>query len=122
MCEQATCDVCRRPIVPRDYGQPGEVWCSEFCAETTSNERDRYQRMEAGDLGLWPCGECGCVIDDLYEPSGCCAPCAPKREIRVLKAALTEALDQWAGWERNTSYQDTRSTVRIAELRKLVKS
>lgn len=135
----ATCDVCRRPIVPI-VDQPGEVECSDFCYRATAAERLAFAEMKPGDFGCWPCSECGCIVEDEFPgPEGTCSSCAPTRRIRVLEAecnALRSALILVADLQlrryddalavraiRETAndlsapFSDERATARLEEMR-----
>lgn len=54
------CDLC-------DRAKDDVSFCSEFCAQTSQEEKDRYLAMKDGDFGLYPCEACGCIIEDQYD-------------------------------------------------------
>lgn len=61
------CDLCGQRV--RDG------YCSEFCAETSDQEKSTFRGLEPGDFGLWPCTRCGCTIEGEYAPDSVCSGC-----------------------------------------------
>jgi hypothetical protein len=82
----ATCPICKFEI--RVHEQPGyrAEFCSEFCGTTTQAEKEKFLALKEGELGLYPCSECGVIIEDEYHPGGICSQCGK------LKSAALDAL------------------------------
>jgi hypothetical protein len=87
------CDVCKRQYYREEYRDYTAEGCSEFCATVYGENLAALATLKPGDFGLWPCSECGCVIEDKYTPGGWCSGCSPKVMIRKLEGALREALE-----------------------------
>lgn len=86
------CDTCKFVLEPRLYADPGLLFCSEYCDVTSDAEREFFRGAQPGEFCVWPCPECGCVVEDEYILDSCCGPCAPKKKVRELKKLLTRAL------------------------------
>ena len=86
------CLVCKHPIYSEvmDGGRYIMDGCSEFCALASDQEREGFLKLKGGEYGAYPCFECGCTIEDEYEPESNCSSCSPKVEIRTLKARIAE--------------------------------
>jgi hypothetical protein len=83
-----TCAVCRREKDP-------VMGCSDFCATQPAEVQAKFLTMEPGYYGLWPCTECGCVVEDEYPGRGgdsFCSRCWPKVRLRRRDGLLREAL------------------------------
>jgi len=90
-----TCPDCGRTFKRERCGSdPEDVieGCSEFCATVSPETIAKWKALQPGDFGIWPCPDCGCAIEDTYNPSDCCGDCGPERERRRLKALLKECL------------------------------
>ncbi len=83
----ATCDICKRPV-----DVESNSCSSEFCATMSDLEIAAFKAAKADDWCLFPCSECGCVIDDQYTPGGHCSGCNPKVLARKGAVLLTETL------------------------------
>lgn len=89
----SNCQVCKHPFTQHiQPGYIGEPHCSEFCATVTEADRVKFLTLKPGEFGIFPCPECGCVIEDEYDPDDCCSSCAPERASRVRGGLLKKAL------------------------------
>jgi hypothetical protein len=78
------------PICHRKMGSEG--FCSEFCAEVPKKDLEVYLGAKKGDFCLYPCSECGCIIEDEYNPKEICSRCEPRVSARERKLLLIRAL------------------------------
>jgi hypothetical protein len=93
------CVVCKRVYWREQCGDDHIEGCSEFCASVPEEALDSLATLKPGDFGLWPCSECGCVMEDEYNPGGWCSGCSPKVRIRELEAVLRD-MGTWFRRER----------------------
>lgn len=82
------CEVCKRPIERADEYSVG---CSEFCLVTSKEVKEASLQLKPGDFGIYPCSECGCAVEDVYDEESCCASCAPTVTLRTRTKLLSEA-------------------------------
>ena len=86
MAGQYHCIFCHRDVTTNTGG---DVYCSEFCATTSSAEKARWLAANPGDHVVHPCYECGVAIDDMYYFEGVCGECGPLVRLkRLLKECL----------------------------------
>lgn len=86
------CVYCKRPHYRNDHGDYVDEGCSEFCATQDNDTKARLLDLKAGEFGIWPCSECGCAVEDEYEPGAICSKCVHPRAARVRGELLKEAL------------------------------
>jgi len=83
------CEVCLQDIHDDGYG----FYCSEYCMVAPREDQKRFQAgLKSGDFALYPCAECGCAIEDVYEPGASCSRCYPKVRLRTQVQLLKQAL------------------------------
>lgn len=88
-----SCPICKRPFYREEYsGGYTEEGCSDFCATQDDAVRLQFAQLKPGDWGVYPCAECGCAVDDLYEVGSICSKCVHPRNSRVRGELLREAL------------------------------
>jgi len=71
------CEICGKTP---DKGE----FCSEFCAETTQEQKQAFQAMKDGDFGQYPCERCGCIIEDVLSRPAICGSCGPMTRVEAL--------------------------------------
>lgn len=84
MAKIGTCDLCKRDIIREEYSDFTIEGCSDFCATSTPEEKESFKTLQKSEWGVWPCSECGCAIEDEYEPGGHCSKCSDKVKLRQL--------------------------------------
>lgn len=113
------CPVCKNELVPASWN-PEELWCSEYCATVTGAEIAEYRKAKPGDWCVFPCTECKKPIEGVLG-DGCCDVCAPKVEIRELKALLQRALPLLKSLTRPARIPHPASQALIQEIEKKLK-
>lgn len=79
MCEK--CPVCGHNI--EFHGG-----CSDFCATATLEEKRIFLELQPGEYGVFPCADCGCIIEGDYGKGACCRDCAENRQQRYLQQII----------------------------------
>lgn len=83
------CPVCKHSVKQQ---ADGYIHCSEFCAETTDTEKAEWAKLKEGEFGYYPCADCGCLMQDMYEPDSHCSDCAKERRVKARVKLLKEVL------------------------------
>lgn len=87
------CSICKFPCYREEHdgGEFVSEGCSEFCATQDDAVLLQFGQLKAGSWGVWPCAECGCAVEDEYEPGSICSRCVTPRAARVRGELLKEA-------------------------------
>lgn len=112
----AKCTTCDREVVQYDTYK----FCSDFCEQVSASMRADFLAAKAGKIAagyfmLYPCADCGCVMEDEWHPGSVCSECAEKRRLAAMRAALVSSRK----WLTNFHGQ-VSSTVVGQELRTLI--
>jgi hypothetical protein len=84
--QHGRCPHCGFPLDKDNY-------CSLFCLEATGQELIELKSLKEGEWGIFPCAECGGPLEAEFGVDVICAPCAPRRRLRVRTALLHKVLD-----------------------------
>lgn len=92
------CPDCKHPYY-KIYDMGDELFCSDFCMQIPKEERRLWHSFKPynhetaeGSFGVYPCAECGCVMEDEFEEPRLCSDCGPKVRSRRRTALLKEVL------------------------------
>jgi hypothetical protein len=84
-----TCPTCKFQVFEED----GHRYCSEFCVTTCDKEKQEFLNAKDGDFCVYPCRECGCPIEDVYDMAKpICGGCGPKVRAKAIREVLVKAL------------------------------
>lgn len=86
------CKVCGRTFTREEYHDYTVERCSLFCQDVTQEERKAFLKLEPGQFGVYPCADCGCAMEDDYQPTACCSDCSKKRRAKGRLAILEKCL------------------------------
>lgn len=113
----AKCTTCDREVMQR---YDAYKFCSDFCEQVPASMQANFLAAKAGKIAagylmLYPCADCGCVVDGEWHPDSVCSECAEVRKLVATKAALVSSRK----WLTNFHYQ-VGSTIVGQELRTLI--